>query len=130
MLTGTHHLTNRHKKSEAIQQKANAKYNKKVDVISHSKSGQIAKDLNKKGLSGESTTLNPSIIGRSDGLNVVRSSGDLVSSLTKTKPTDTIIKQKYSVYDPRRYLPSSIIGEHGTKILGGSIHDINPKRYM
>jgi len=129
MLTGTHKYTNRHKNSEDIQRKANEKYGKKVDVVGHSKSGQIALDLQKSGLSGESTVLNPAIFGSSEGVDVVKSNADLVSALTKTKPTDTVIETKRKWYDPRRYT-TDLIKEHGTSILGGVFHQLHRQHYL
>jgi len=128
LLTGTHHTTKRYKDSEDIQKKANAKYGKNVNLVSHSQSGQIAKELAKRNLAGqENTSLNPAIFGDSTGVDVVKSNADLVSALTRTKPTDTIIENKspYAFYDPRRYLTS-----HGTSILGGVFHQLHRQHYL
>jgi hypothetical protein len=112
---GLHTKSNRYKNSERIQKEANKKYNTKVDVVSHSQSGNIANNLQKRGLVGEdNVTLNPAILGSHKGVSVVRSSGDLVSSLTKKEKGDKTIKSK--TWNP--------LTEHSTDIL----KRINPKK--
>lgn len=111
---GLHSKTNRYKNSEKIQEEANKKYKTKANVISHSQSGNIANNLQKKGLVGEdNVTLNPAIIGKHEGVKVVRSSGDVVSALTKKEKGDTTIKSKS--WNPLK--------EHSTSIL----KRLNPK---
>ena len=108
---GLHHKTQRYKDAENIQKKANAKYGKEnLSLVSHSQSGNIADNLAKRNLVGdENITLNPAIIGRHNkNLKVVKSSGDVVSVLTKTNKDDEIIKSK--TYNP--------LTEHSGVILG------------
>jgi len=112
---GLHSKTNRYKNSEKIQEEANKKYNTKANIVSHSQSGNIANNLQKKGLVGEdNVSLNPAIIGKHEGVKVVRSSGDVVSSLTKKQKGDTTIKSKS--WNP--------FSEHSTSIL----KRLNPKK--
>jgi hypothetical protein len=112
---GLHSKTNRYKNSEEIQKKANQKYNTKAHVVSHSQSGNIANNLQKKGLAGDdNVSLNPAIIGEHKGVTVVRSSGDLVSALAKKEKGDKTIKAKS--WNP--------ILNHSTKIL----KSLNPKK--
>jgi len=112
---GLHHKTNRYKNSEKIQEEANKKYKTKVNVVSHSQSGNIANNLEKKGLVGkDNVSLNPAIIGSHKGVKVVRSSGDVVSALTKKEKGDKTIKSKS--WNP--------LVEHSTSIL----KRLNPKK--
>jgi hypothetical protein len=109
---GLHHHTNRYKNSEKIQKKANEKYGKeKVDLVTHSQSGNIAENLQKRNLvGGENTTLNPAILGsHNKKLKVVKSRFDPVSLLTKTNKNDVVLKE--SSYNP--------LTEHSTAILEG-----------
>ena len=112
---GLHHHTNRYKNSESIQKKANKKYGKEnVSLITHSQSGNIAQNLQKRHLvGGENTTLNPAILGSHDkNLKVVKSSLDPVSLLTRTNKDDVILDA--SSYNP--------LTEHSTSILGSGIN--------
>jgi hypothetical protein len=103
----------RYKEAEKVQKKANAKYNKEnIETVSHSQSGQIANIMADKGLTakGASTTVNPAIFGKpSKGVKVIKSSGDVVSALTKTRKNDEVIKAKS--FNP--------LTEHSPDILGG-----------
>jgi len=112
---GLHHHTNRYKNSEKIHKKANEKYGKdKVDLVTHSQSGNIAENLQKRNLvGGENTTLNPAILGsHNKKLKVVKSRLDPVSLLTKTNKNDVVLKE--SSYNP--------LTEHSTAILGSGIN--------
>ena len=109
---GLHQYTNRYKNSEETQKKANEKYGKEnVDLVTHSQSGNIAQNLQKRNLvGGDNTTLNPAIVGSHDkNIKVVKSRLDPVSLLTKTNKNDVIYKE--SSYNP--------LTEHSTAILEG-----------
>jgi len=124
LLVGKYKKTDRYKDIEKVQKAVNAKYGKKnIEVVTHSQTGEASRLLAKKGLTepGQSTSLNPAIIGRKPkGVKVYRSSADVVSSLTKLDPNDVIIPAKS--YNP--------IIEHGTSILGGGQFDPEQKRYQ
>ena len=123
ILLGQYKNTKRFKDIKEVQQKVNAKYGKEnVETITHSQTGEASRILAKKGLTAPnaSTTLNPAIIGKKKDVKVYRSSGDLVSSLTKLDPQDVTIQAK--TYNP--------ITEHGTSILGSGMFDFDPKRYQ
>jgi hypothetical protein len=109
ILTGNMKNTKRYKDAEKIQRKANAKYGKdSVETISHSKSGEIARILAKKGLTSKSVSLNPAILGKKHkGVQVVRSKADIVSALTPMGENDVTISNK--TYNP--------LIEHGTSVL-------------
>ena len=95
---GLHHHTNRYKNSEKTQKRANEKYGKEnVDLVTHSQSGNIAENLQKRNLvGGENTTLNPAILGsHNKNLKVVKSRLDPVSLLTRTNKDD-VSSQKYT----------------------------------
>ena len=119
---GLHHLTNRYKKSENIQKKANQKYGKEnVNLITHSQSGNIAENLQKRDLvGGENTTLNPAIIGKHNkNIKVVKSEFDPISLLTKTDKDDEVLTHK--TFNPLK--------EHSTAILGDGLI-INSNKYL
>jgi hypothetical protein len=101
--------TKRYKDAEKVQRKANAKYGQdSVETISHSKSGEIARILAKKGLTSKSVSLNPAILGKKHkGVQVVRSKADIVSALTPMGENDVTISNK--TYNP--------LIEHGTSVL-------------
>ena len=109
---GLHKYSNRYKEAKKVQEKANKKYGKEnIETVSHSQSGHIAKNLANEGITkhGQSTTLNPAILNPFDkhrGVHVIKSSGDIVSALTKA---DEVIKAK--TYNPLK--------EHSPDILGG-----------
>jgi hypothetical protein len=88
IMFGTYKKTDRYKDAEKVQRKAIAKYGKEnITNVAHSQSGESARILAKKGLTENAIAVNPAIIGKKAGKNVdvVRSSGDLVSALTKGK---------------------------------------------
>jgi hypothetical protein len=125
ILLGQYKNTKRYKDIEKVQKDVNAKYGKEnVETVSHSQTGVASHILAKKGLteSGQSVTLNPAIIGRkSKDLKVYRSSGDIVSALTKLDRGDEVIPSKS--YNP--------IANHSPSILGaGYQFDLEPKRYL
>jgi len=109
---GLHTKSSRYKEAKKVQEKANKKYGKEnIETVSHSQSGHIANNLAKEGLTkkGQSTTLNPAILNPFDkhkGVHVIKSSGDIVSALTKA---DEVIKAK--TFNPLK--------EHSPDILGG-----------
>ena len=106
----------RYKKAEAVQRQANKRYGKEnVTTVSHSQSGAIAKELARKGLSDASVSLNPAIIGQHEGVQVVRSKGDVVSGLTSIGENDFEIGNK--TFNP--------LAEHGTTILSR-----DPREYV
>jgi hypothetical protein len=124
ILLGQYKNTKRYKDIEKTQKKVNEKYGKEnVQTVTHSQTGVASKILAKKGLTtpNQSVTLNPAIIGRkSKGLKVFRSSGDVVSALTKLDKGDEVIPAK--TLNP--------ITEHSPAILGSGMFDIDHKRYM
>jgi hypothetical protein len=88
IMFGTYKNTKRYKDTEKVQRKAIAKYGKEnITNVAHSQSGETARILAKKGLTENAIAVNPAIIGKKAGKNVdvVRSSGDVVSALTKGK---------------------------------------------
>jgi len=88
IMFGTYKKTNRYKDAEKVQRKAIAKYGKEnITNVAHSQSGETARILAKKGLTENAVAVNPAIIGKKSGKNVdvVRSSGDVVSAFTKGK---------------------------------------------
>jgi hypothetical protein len=109
ILTGDFKKTKRYKDAEKVQRKANEKYGMdSVETISHSKSGETARILAKKGLTSKSVSLNPAILGKSHkGVQVVRSSADIVSALTPMEKNDVSIENK--TFNP--------LVEHGTSVL-------------
>lgn len=108
IVTGDFKKTKRFKDAEKVQRKANAKYGKdSVETISHSKSGETARILAKKGLTSKSVSLNPAILGKHKGVQVVRSKADVVSALTPMGKNDITIDNK--TFNP--------LIEHGTSIL-------------
>ena len=106
---GKYKHTERYKRQEAVTRAANAAYGKEnVLTTSHSQSGETARILAKKGLTSKSVSLNPAILGkRHAGVQVVRSSTDLVSALTPMGKSDVTI-------DATTYSPLS---EHSPAVL-------------
>ncbi len=85
----------RYKRAEKVQIAANKKYGvENVTTTSHSQSGAIAAELARKGLSKNSISLNPAIIGTHKGVKVVRSKHDPVSMLTHIGKDDITIEGK------------------------------------
>ena len=124
LILGKYKKTDRFKAIEDVQRKVNEKYGKEnVETVTHSQTGEASRLLAKKGLTerGKSTTLNPAIVGRKPkGLKVYRSSGDIVSALTKLDEGDVLIPAK--TLNP--------IAEHSPAILGSGMFDQDKKRYM
>lgn len=81
---GLYHTTKRYKDTENIQKKAIEKYGKEnITNVGHSQSGEALRNLANRGLTNEAVALNPFIIGKPhEGVDVIRSSGDLVSLMT------------------------------------------------
>ena len=105
---GTYKKTDRYKDAEKVQRKAIAKYGiDNITNVGHSQSGETQRILAKKGLTKNAVAVNPAIIGKKAGKNVdvVRSSGDVVSALTQGK--QKTIKAK--TYNP--------LAEHSAPIL-------------
>lgn len=117
ILFGDFKKTKRYKDAEKIQRKANAKYDmQNVTTVSHSKSGETARILAKKGLTSASVSLNPAILGKQHkGVQVVRSGSDIVSALTPKQKGDVTIKAK--TINP--------LIEHGTSVLSR-----DPREYV
>lgn len=85
----------RYKRAEAVQRAANEKYGQQnITTTSHSQSGAIAAELARKGLTSKSVSLNPAIIGKHSGVQVVRSAHDPVSMLTSMGERDFQIEGK------------------------------------
>ena len=85
---GKYKDTKRYKQAERTQKKAIAKYGvENITNVAHSQSGETARILAKKGLTQSAVAVNPAIIGKKAGKNVdvVRSSGDVVSAFTRGK---------------------------------------------
>ena len=92
---GLHHKTERYKRAEKVQKQTNKKYG--IDAItttSHSQSGAIANELARKGLTNNSVSLNPAIIGSHKGVQEKRSAHDPVSLLTHIGKNDVTIDGK------------------------------------
>jgi hypothetical protein len=81
---GLYHTTNRYKDAEKIQKDVINKYGKEnITNVGHSQSGELLRNLADRGLTNEAVALNPYIIGKKhEGVDVIRSSGDLVSLMT------------------------------------------------
>jgi hypothetical protein len=85
---GSYKNTHRYKQAEKTQKKAIAKYGvENITNVAHSQSGETARIFAKKGLTQNAIAVNPAIIGKKAGKNVdvVRSSGDVVSAFTQGK---------------------------------------------
>lgn len=107
--------TDRYKRAEDVQQKALAKY-KDVETVGHSQSGNIVNELTKKGLTkkGKTQALNPALLNPFDshkGVKVIRSSGDVVSALTRKGKDDITIPAKS--FNPLKEHSPDILGELG-----------------
>ena len=94
ILFGNYETTNRYKEVEDVQKRAITKYGlPNLSNVSHSQSGESARIMAKKGLTNESISLNPAIIGKShEGVQVIRSGNDLVSAFTPMGENDVTIK--------------------------------------
>jgi len=80
--------TKRYKDIEKTQRKAIAKYGiENITNVAHSQSGHAVNLLAKKGLTKEAIAVNPALLGTKANRNVdvVRSSGDVVSAFAKGK---------------------------------------------
>jgi hypothetical protein len=107
--------TDRYKRAEDVQRKALAKYDN-VETTGHSQSGNIVNELTKKGLTkkGKTTVLNPALLNPFDthkGVQVIRSSGDVVSALTRKGKDDITIPAKS--FNPLKEHSPDILGELG-----------------
>ena len=129
ILIGRYDKTKRYKDIEATQRRANEKYGQaNVETVSHSQSSEAARIMAQRGLTESSVALNPAIGRSHEGVDVVRSSGDVVSALTPMGEHDTTIKSK-RWYD--------VLGNHSAKVLNGTRHifgrgmlEEGPKRYL
>jgi hypothetical protein len=81
---GLYHTTKRYKDIENIQKKAIEKYGKEnITNVGHSQAGEALRNLANRGLTNEAVAVNPFILGdKHEGVDVIRSSGDLVSLMT------------------------------------------------
>lgn len=81
---GLYHTTSRYKDAEKIQKEVIDKYGKEnITNVGHSQSGELLRNLADRGLTNEAVAFNPYIIGKKhEGVDVIRSSGDLVSMMT------------------------------------------------
>ena len=85
----------RYKRAEKVQVAANKKYGvENITTTSHSQSGAIANELARKGLTKRSVSLNPAVIGKHKGVQVVRSAHDPVSLLTHMGKHDVTLDAK------------------------------------
>ena len=106
---GNYDKTARYREVEDVQKKAIEKYGlNNITNVGHSQSGEALRLLSKKGLTQDAIAVNPAIIGKpTEGLNVIRSSGDWVSAFTPTTGSDTVIPAK--TFNP--------LVEHGSEII-------------
>jgi hypothetical protein len=81
---GLYHTTTRFKEAEKIQKDAINKYGKEnITNVAHSQAGEILRNLADRGLTNEAVAVNPFILGnKHEGVDVIRSSGDIVSLMT------------------------------------------------
>lgn len=119
IVSGDFKKTKRYKDAERTQRKANAKYDmQNVTTVSHSKSGETARILAKKGLTDTSISLNPAILGKQhEGVQVVRSGADVVSALTPTQKGDVTIKTK--TINPLIEHSTSVLSRDPREYVGG-----------
>jgi len=108
--------TDRYKRAEDVQRKALAKYGDNLETTGHSQSGNIVSELTKKGLTkkGKTQALNPALLNPFDshkGVKVIRSSGDVVSALTRKGKDDITIPAKS--FNPLKEHSPDILGELG-----------------
>jgi hypothetical protein len=121
-ITSQYKKTDRYKTAKDVQKQAIAKYGD-VSTIGHSQSGAIVNELAKEGLTTKKKTavLNPAIIGKpSKGVQVVRSSSDLVSGLTRTGKKDITIQNK----------TSNPLAEHSPAVLSRINQNLGGQRYI
>ena len=109
ILFGNYDKTARYKEVEDVQKKAIEKYGlHNITNVGHSQSGEALRLLKKKGLTQDAIAVNPAIIGKpTEGVNVIRSSGDWVSAFTPTTGSDTVIPA--TTFNP--------LVEHGSEII-------------
>lgn len=103
--------TSRFRRSENIQNKAQEKYGKQnIVTIGHSQGGLLARELGKN--TKQIISVNPAYLGEKHPKNetVIRSSSDVVSSVTGLRPgaNTTTIKSKN---------PLNILAEHSPNVL-------------
>lgn len=126
IMFGTYKKTDRYKDAEKVQRKAIAKYGKEnITNVAHSQSGETARILAKKGLTENAVAVNPAIIGKKAGKNVdvVRSSGDLVSAFTKGK--QKTIKAK--TYNPLVEHSAPILSRDPKQMYGKGFNYVVPE---
>jgi len=119
ILFGNYDKTARYKEVEDVQKKAIEKYGlHNITNVAHSQSGEAVRLLSKKGLTQDAIAVNPAIIGKpTEGVNVIRSSGDWVSAFTPTQGSDTVIKA--STFNPLVEHSSEIINQgHVDRMFG------------
>jgi hypothetical protein len=117
---GLYHRTNRYKDAEKIQKEVIDKYGKEnITNVGHSQSGELLRNLADRGLTNEAVALNPYIIGKKhEGVDVIRTSGDLVSLMTPNVK-ETIPSKSWNPYI-----------EHMPNVLGrGNIGKIHKKAF-
>jgi len=108
LVTGTSKSTQRYKDVEKTQKKAIKKYGKEnITNVGHSQSGSHVNEMAKKGLVKDAVVVNPALTKADKHVQVVRSSGDVVSALSSGKRKKTI---KSESFNP--------LTEHSADILG------------
>jgi hypothetical protein len=94
-LTGNkgYQQTSRYKTAEAVQKAARDKYGS-ATALGHSQGAVSARILNKKGIASDAILVNPASRGeaRRENEQVVKSRGDVVSALQKTRKGDLILR--------------------------------------
>jgi hypothetical protein len=120
---GLYHTTKRYKDTENIQKQAIDKYGKEnITNVGHSQSGEALRNLADRGLTNEAVALNPYIIMKPHkGVDVIRSSGDLVSLLTPNVK-ETIPSKSRNPYT--EHMPNVLGRGKGGRGNVGRIHDI------
>jgi hypothetical protein len=106
---GKYKSTDRFKEAKNIQNKAIDKYGaSNISTIGHSQGGLLAHELG--GKTKEIITVNPASLGEKRKANeyTIRSSGDIVSALSRPDNKDIVIPAK------NRF---DVLGEHSTNIL-------------
>ena len=125
--------TDRYKQAKKTQKKAIEKYGE-VSNVGHSQGAEIARELNKEGLSKSVIMVNPASRGEKVRKNeeVIKSSGDVVSVLVPKKSKGKVKVIEAKSYNPLAQHSAKIIrGDDKSKMFGsGLIHEELPKRYM
>jgi hypothetical protein len=142
---GKYKDTKRYKQAERTQKKAIAKYGvENITNVAHSQSGETARILAKKGLTQSAVAVNPAIIGKKAGKNVdvVRSSGDLVSAFTRGKRktikavsfnplkehSGNVLKRTDQMFGSGS--SAQYVGSSSAQYIGGSFLDSNKSQVM